>query len=95
MQFSKKLKSEILEKLTSRGVNAVCPRCGNNSFTLVDGMFVQVVQEDTDKLRLGGTTVPTVITACTNCGFIAQHALGALGMLEKEETKPKEPDGNK
>jgi hypothetical protein len=37
-------------------------------------------------LVLGGPTIPVAIAACNNCGAITFHALGALGLLKKEET---------
>lgn len=63
----------------------VCPRCGNAGFTIIDGIFNQPLQSEMSGLVLGGPSIPSAVTACQRCGFIAQHALGALGFLPTEE----------
>jgi hypothetical protein len=30
---------------------------------------------------MASPTVPAIAIACSNCGFISQHAAGALGLL--------------
>ena len=80
-------KDEIIKALTERGASLPCPRCGNNAFTLLDGYFNQVIQEEPKGIVLGGRTIPSVAVACKRCGYLAQHALGVLGLLPKEETK--------
>lgn len=74
-------KSRIVEELRKRGVTLPCPRCGNPHFTLLDGYFNQPVSVEIGAVVLGGKTVPSVVTFCTRCGFLSQHALGALGLL--------------
>jgi hypothetical protein len=81
-------KDKIVAKLVERGVRLPCPRCGNPNFTLLDGYFTQPVSTEIGTLVLGGPTVPSIVTACTQCGYLSQHALGALGLLPAEkETK--------
>jgi ribosomal protein S27AE len=81
--ITKKKKEQIIGELERRGANRPCPRCGNSSFTLLDGYFNQPITSDlSGAVIIPGTSVPSVITACTQCGFLAQHALGALGLLE-------------
>jgi len=74
-------KEEIIEHLIRKGVDRPCPRCGNKSATLIDGYFNQTVQDDASSFVVGGASIPTIVTACTNCGFLSQYALGALGLL--------------
>lgn len=83
-------KDKIIKALTERGASLPCPRCGNDAFTLLDGYFNQVIQEDPKGIVLGGRTIPSVVVACNRCGYLAQHALGILGLLPKEENKSKE-----
>jgi ribosomal protein L37E len=83
-------KDGIIKALTDRGANLPCPRCGNNTFTLLDGYFNQVIQEDPKGIVLGGRTIPSAVIACNRCGYLSQHALGTLGMLPKDEDKPDE-----
>lgn len=80
-------KDKIIKALTERGANLPCPRCGNDAFTLLDGYFNQIIQETPRGIVLGGRTIPSVAVACKRCGYIAQHALGILGLLPKEENK--------
>jgi uncharacterized protein YuzB (UPF0349 family) len=74
-------KDEIIQKLIERGVDKPCPRCGNDAFTLIDGYFNQTIQDSVSGFVVGGASVPSIVTACTNCGFLSQYALGSLGLL--------------
>ena len=81
--------NNIMAVLKKRGVILPCPRCGNTNVQLIDGYFNQPVSSAIGKIELGGPIVPSIITACVNCGFLSQHALGIIGLLpaKKEETK--------
>jgi hypothetical protein len=58
--------------------------CGHNKFVLADGFFNNSVQTNFEAaLVLGGPSIPTIALICSNCGFISQHALGVLGLLEE------------
>jgi hypothetical protein len=83
-------REEIVTALKARGVKLPCPRCDNESFTLLEGYFVQPIQTETKDIFVGGPTltVPSVVSVCNQCGFISQHALGALG-VQLKETKEK------
>lgn len=75
-------RKEIAKALTERGATLPCPRCGNTSFSIVDGYFNQSLQSEiSGALTIGGPTIPAVVTACNRCGFLASHALGVLGLL--------------
>jgi hypothetical protein len=82
-------KNKIIARLMERGAKLPCPRCGNNKFTLLDGYFTQLISTEVGAYVLGGPSVPSVVTACTQCGYLSQHALGALGLLsaDKEASK--------
>lgn len=86
-QISNEKKQEIIKALEERGVKLPCPRCGNEDFTLFDGYFNQPLQAHFKGMALGGLSVPSVVVACTRCGYLSQHALGALGLLHREEAK--------
>jgi hypothetical protein len=75
-----------IDALRSRGAVLPCPRCGNTQFTLLDQIFSQpVVNELATTLAAAfvsrGPTIPSVVTACTRCGFLSHHALGVLGLI--------------
>jgi ribosomal protein S27AE len=77
---------QVVEALNARHVNHPCPRCGNAHFTLLEGYFNQPFSGEAPYASGAmafsrGPTVPSVVTACTNCGFLSQHALGVLGLL--------------
>jgi ribosomal protein L37E len=80
-------KDAIIKALSERGANLPCPRCGNNAFTLLDGYFNQVIQDEPKGIVLGGRTIPSIVVACKRCGYLSQHAIGVLGLLPKEETR--------
>ena len=80
-------KDEIIDQLIRKGADRPCPRCENKSVTLIDGYFNQTVQDGISHSVIGGTSIPTVVTACTNCGFLSQYALGALGLLPSQMWK--------
>ncbi len=84
-EWTQEQKDKIIKALMERGARAPCPRCGNQSFTLLDGLFNQPLQTELGNIVLGGPSIPSVVVVCTRCGFISQHALGVLGMLPKEE----------
>ncbi len=64
-------KTRILQALQERGALRECPRCGNQSFTLLGGYFNQGVQTDVTGLTLGGPSVPSVVVVCERCGFLS------------------------
>jgi ribosomal protein S27AE len=71
----------ILDALTERGVNRPCPRCGNEEFIVERGLISHSLQISVEEATLGGLGIPVAVTSCVRCGFLAEHALGALGLL--------------
>lgn len=84
-KWSQKQKEEIVEALVEKGAQLPCPRCGNTQFSLLDGFYNQPIQPELGSIMLGGPSIPSVVTVCTRCGFMSQHALGALGLLPREK----------
>jgi hypothetical protein len=83
--MEKSEKDKIIQKLIEKGANLPCPRCSNKSFSVVDGYFNQPLQGEIKGLVLGGPSIPSIVTVCNQCGFISQHALGALGPLPQKK----------
>jgi len=81
-------KRKIIQALESSGARLPCPRCGNSHFTLLDGYFNQPLNAELGSIVIGGRTVPSVVLTCSRCGYLSQHALGALVPLPTP--KPKE-----
>lgn len=78
---------KIIEELKKRGVNKVCPMCGNKHFSISPAYFVNILQLSINNISMGGKSIPSIPIICTNCGFISQHALGVLGVMPKEDSK--------
>lgn len=82
-------KDGIVQRLLERIETLECPMCKKRHFTLVDGYAAHYVQKDLKTFNIGGGNVlPTIIIVCNNCGFISQHALGALGLLKDNTQDP-------
>ena len=45
-------------------------------------------------LNIGGPSIPSIITACSRCGYLSQHALGVLGLLPNKTEKKKDNKEN-
>ena len=80
-ELSQEQKNAIIAALEKAGARAPCPRCGNAAFTLLGGYFVHHLQFGLPDFSFANPSVPTAVVACNRCGFLAQHALGALGLL--------------
>lgn len=78
-------KEDIIRQLNERLGNFSCPMCHRGHFTFVDGYFTMVPQEDYKNIVIGGGSfIPSIMIVCNNCGFISQHSLGALGLLDAD-----------
>ena len=83
-------KDKIKKALDERQAKNPCPRCNNEKFFLTEGYFVQSLQKEAKGMVIAGAGLPSVIVICTRCGFMSQHALGALGLLEDIGKDPSE-----
>lgn len=86
-QLSQEEKDEIIEILKERGAIQSCPRCGHGNFTILDGYMTHSLQSKLEGQVIGGPAIPTVAVICNNCGFVSEHALGVLGLLEDEKVE--------
>lgn len=84
-EFSSEQRQKILEALEKAGVKLPCPRCTNQDFALLDGYLNNLVQAEVGGFVIGGPSVPSVVVVCSRCGYLAQHALGVLGLLPRQE----------
>jgi hypothetical protein len=74
--------TRIVDALKSKGVNKPCPRCGHLHFGFVAETLIPI--QSRPGIVVGAPVVPIVIVACNNCGFVTQHALGALDIPAEE-----------
>lgn len=88
MKFDQEAKQKIAKQIEAKSALQPCARCGNKNFSLLDGFAsLPLTQEVSNNVILGGPSVPCAVIACDNCGHIAFHALGALGLLNSSEAK--------
>lgn len=78
-------RQEIASILDKKGATQPCPRCGTRSFNVLDGYFTHPLSPNIGQVDLSGLSVPSVVVVCNNCGFISEHALGKLGLLDRDE----------
>jgi len=91
MEFTKELKEEIIKELDKRieklNKNFQCPVCKNKNFNVIDGFTRRNIDQNLSVINFG-QNIPSVSIVCTNCGYIADFAIGALGFLKnKDENK--------
>ncbi len=85
MKFEQNVKEKIAEKIKEKNALKPCERCGQQNFTVLDGFAnIGLAQEISESYVIGGLQVPCAIIACTNCGNLSYHALGALGLLGEQ-----------
>lgn len=77
------LKQRIIDELSKRKALLPCPRCGNKNFSIIDGYFNHALQDNYKNINIGGPSIPTTVISCTNCGYLIEHSLGVLGLLEQ------------
>lgn len=80
MAFKPEIRTQITDALKEHGAILPCPRCGNNSWALVDGYILHPISDQPEQLILGGATLPTIGVICTNCGYLALHSIVGLGV---------------
>ena len=74
------LEQEIVSALREKGAVRPCPRCGTENFQFV-GLFKHALQDQGAGFKIGGKSIPVAALTCVNCGWMSEHALGALGLL--------------
>ncbi len=81
------MQDKVIQKLKDVGAIQKCPRCGNMNFQMTPGYFMHFITDDYQQTKLGGEGIPNISIICERCGWIGQHAIGVLGLLEKGEDK--------
>ena len=78
--------TKFYEELKKRTKNKFpnCQYCGGNSFTIPEEMSSIVLSKNIAELQLG-LSMPAGMVVCTRCGHVEFFALGALGLIPREE----------
>lgn len=79
MSLTDKQKQSIQQNLESK-IRGTCPMCGQSSWSLEDQLVATNATSLGGGLAMGGPFIPLVQLVCTTCGFVAHHAVGALGV---------------
>lgn len=76
---------EAVATLKEKGVTKPCPRCSLSNFSIIGESEITVVKQSQPGLlglaAIANTvqiTMPIVIIACDNCGYVFQHAKASL-----------------
>ncbi len=88
-------RQKIVDEILKRAPDLSCPMCRSKDFIIVDGFFGTSLQKNTSSIAFGGNIVPSACLVCKNCGFMSQHALGALGMLNISSNNEPQTSENK
>ena len=80
-QLPQEEQDRIVAALKQKGATRPCPRCNANAFALLGGYFNHAIEPRLGGMSIGGPSIPTVVVVCSNCGWVAEHAVGALGLL--------------
>jgi len=80
----KEFREKVVEILKEKNVNLPCPRCSGRNWS-IEGFFNQALQStERQGSVIGGPSILSAVVICKNCGYISQHALGALDLLPKQ-----------
>jgi hypothetical protein len=80
-------REEIAKILADRKATRPCERCGNADFSVIDAYANVFVSKEYKQVNIGGRNIPCAVLVCQKCGHVILHALGTLGLLEKEPSK--------
>jgi len=74
----------LIEKLAEVLPDLTCPMCHHKQFIMADGFIMDSMYSDYDKQRMADRkSMPSAAIICKYCGFVSQHAIGVLGLLDK------------
>jgi len=77
-------KNRILNRFRELIPQPECPMCHGRHFSVVDSYPINPVAEDYRKPNpLIRRSIPTVAVVCVKCGFISQHSMAAMGLLDE------------
>ena len=86
---------KVIDKMEKRGANLPCPRCGGESCYIERGIVLHILQNSAERFLTYGSGVICVLSVCERCGYISEHSLEALGLIEEAKRYAKESEGKK
>lgn len=79
MALTERQKATITKNLHSH-IKGPCPMCTRQQWTIGDEVVAIPASSLGGGMAIGGPFVPLVQVICNTCGFVAHHAVGALGI---------------
>jgi hypothetical protein len=77
-EFVKAFESAVKRK---KPAGIICPMCSNGGWNIPGGYTLSPLQNEFANFQIGGPAIPKVPLICSNCGFVAEISIGALGLL--------------
>jgi uncharacterized Zn finger protein len=80
LSMDKQRQEQVIIALKEKGATHACPRCGNLEFEVIGEAGIPL--SPARGYMWSGPTpeIPVVLVSCSNCGYIAQHAMRLLGL---------------
>jgi hypothetical protein len=88
-EFSDAIRAEILSKVQEL-TDGNCPMGHASNWLVMEGYSRVQLSQDSRTVALSGNGVPCAVLICLTCGYVAEMALGVLGLL-REESPPSSP----
>lgn len=85
MTFTQEERDNIIRILQERHAVNACEVCGNNNFSVADTAVQLTIRDLHGPVVIPSPSIPAAAVVCSNCGNIRLHALGALGLLQRNE----------
>lgn len=82
-QMPLEIKNKIRMALEKNGLELSCPRCGNDNFYIADGFIIHILQQDPSTNSLDGPGIVCAAVICNKCGFVSEHSLSVLGVINE------------
>ena len=79
MALTKPQRETILTALKAK-IDGPCPMCRQTTWTLGDEVVAAMATGLQGGIAIGGPFIPMIQVVCNQCGFVAHHAIGALGI---------------
>ena len=71
---------QTIQKNLQQKIRGNCPMCGQSAWSLQEEVVTTTTASLGGGMAMGGGFVPMIQVICTNCGFVAHHAVGSLGI---------------
>ena len=85
--ITSELKNKIAKSLDTRAGDFRCPICGNEKFFVADGLTKKSLQIANKSQMIRGNIMPCAVIICEKCGFVSEHSIGILGLMNELEDK--------